>query len=307
MPAETFYLAAPDGKKLHVYKWSVENPKAVLQVTHGAVEHAGRYAEFASFLNEQGYSVYANDLRGHGKTAEDPGIPYFSDGEGGWDLLVEDMHALTGRIREENADIPVFLLGHSMGSFLAVSYYAKYGADLKGGIVSGTGTNSPVALKLLKSLANRDVKKHGNRHPSPFLHNLAFGSLNAKIKGAESPYDFICTDRNVIDAYIRDECCGNTATSEFLREMARGIERLNDSRTYEAAPKDLGILFISGEFDPLGGNKLKAMRRVYEGYKKAGVKDVSLIVYEGARHESLNEPGRQKTYRDVAEFIKKRI
>jgi len=307
MPAETFFLDTQDGKKLHVYRWSTGNPKAVLQIAHGAVEHAGRYADFAAFLNGQGFSVYAHDLRGHGKTAEDPKIPYFADAEGGWDVLLEDMHALTMLIKEQNPDIPVFLLGHSMGSFLAVSYCAKYGAELKGGIISGTGTNSPMLLRLLKSLANRDIKRYGHRHPSRFLHNLVFGTLNARIKGAKSPYDFICTDRSVVDAYLKDEYCGNTATSEFLREMAKGIERLNDKRTYEATPKDLSILFISGEFDPLAGNKLKAMRRVYNGYVGAGLKDVSVIVYEGARHEILNEPGRLKTYRDIAEFLFKKI
>ncbi|MHB1314670.1 MAG: alpha/beta fold hydrolase [Christensenellales bacterium] len=307
MPPETFEFTSAGDKKLHGYKWSANHPKAVLHIVHGAVEHAMRYGDFAEYLNREGITVYAMDLRGHGRTADDPKVPYFSEEEGGWDLLVEDINALTCLIKKQTPDVPVFLLGHSMGSFLAVSYFAKYGQNVKGGILSGAGTNSPMLLRLLIALSNRDIKHHGNKHPSPFIHNLTFGSLNAKIKGAQSRYDFISSDRAVIDAYLQDEYCGNIATSEFLWEMGRGIQRMNDPKTYQSTPKDLPLLFISGEFDPMAGNKHRAMHKIYDRYIGAGLKDVSVIVYKGARHESLNEPSKQKTYRDIAEFIHKRI
>ena len=303
---KTFNFTA-DGKTLHVYQWDAVNPKAILHIVHGAVEHAARYHDFASFLNDEGISVVAMDLRGHGKTAGDPKIPYFKEGNGGWDLLLEDINALTLLIKKQLPTIPVFLFGHSMGSFLAVSYFAKYGENISGGILSGIGTNNPVLLKLLITLANFDIRRHGCKHPSPFLHNLVFGTLSAKIKGAQSTYDFISTDRKVVDAYLADEYCGNVATSEFLREMAIGIKRMNDKQTYQNTPRDLPLLFISGENDPVGGNKLKGMLSVYNRYIDAGQKDVSVIIYPGVRHETLNEPTKEKTYRDVADFIKSKI
>lgn len=306
MSAETFHFTAADLTKLHAYRWRAENPKAVLQITHGAVEHAGRYGDFAEFLNREGISAYAFDLRGHGKTAGDPKIPYFCEEDGGWEVLRDDMYDFTRLIKEENPGTPLFLLGHSMGAFLAVSYFARYGKELKGGVLSGTGASNPALLRLLIGLATRDIKKHGCRHPSPFLHGLVFGSLNAKIKGAKTPYDFICTDRKVIDAYMEDEYCGNTATSEFLREMARGLQMMNRKSTYESTPKDLAIFMISGEFDPLAGGGQKAMRAVYNRFVSAGIRDISMKVYPGARHEVLNEPGKQEAYRDVADFILKR-
>lgn len=302
-----FSIQSADGTVIQAYKWANENPKAVVQIAHGAIEYAMRYDDFANALAAHGFSVYANDHRGHGKTAGSPeNVAYFSDNDGGFSLAVDDAHQLTQTIKEENEGLPVFLLGHSMGSLMSRVYAAKYGSDIDGLLLTGTGRAASLLISIVRGLAKHDMKRHGRKHKSAFLHSLVFGTLNKSFKG-DTGSEFICSDEAVVAAYAADEYCGNTATAEFVYELLWGTRQASAKETFEKYPKDMPLFIGAGEFDSMGGSKLKAVKKDVADYQKEGVSDLTFHIYEGMRHEILNEKQKQKVYTDIIEWLEKRV
>lgn len=294
-----------DGTRIYAYKWDAQSPKAAVQIAHGAVEHALRYEDFAQTLAKQGFVVYAADHRGHGKTAGSPdNVPYISDTNEGYSLMVEDMKQLTDIIKQETS-LPVFLFGHSMGSFLARVYAARYGKELSGLLLTGTGRDNPLLISIGKLLARLEMALFGRRHRTPFLDSLAFGKQDKPFKG-EGRSSFICSDCDVIAAYRADEYCGNTATAEFIFELLGALRAGFKNSTFEGCPKDLPVFIGAGEFDSMGGKKLSGVKKDVECYRRAGVRDVEFHVYEGMRHEILNEKDKQRVYFDIISWLNRR-
>ena len=305
-PLEFCYNSA-DGTKLKAYKWAAEQPKAVVQIAHGAVEHAMRYADFAKTLAQAGYSVYAADIRGHGATAGAPEkVAYFSDKNGGFMQAVDDMAVLSALLRGENPGLPVFLLGHSMGSLLSRVYAAKHGDGLSGVILTGTGRVSPPLIVIVRILARCVMVLFGRRHVSPFLHSLVFGTLN-KPFGGELGFEFISSDEAVIKAYASDAYCGNTVTAEFAYELLGGTGAAAKKSTIDGYPKDVPLLIASGELDSMGGAKLAAVKKDVQAYRNAGVRDLEFKVYPGMRHEILNERDKKLVYADIIAWLDGRL
>lgn len=302
-----FTYTAKDGAQISAYRWDAAKPKAIVLIVHGAVEHAGRYGDFAAALSKNDFTVYAPDLRGHGKTAGSPeNVPYFSDGNNGYDLVLEDIHTLFELIRKENKGIPVFLLGHSMGSFLARVYVSRHGEELAGLLLTGTGRDNPLLISIGILLARFQMSIFGRRHRSPFLDSLVFGKQDKPFK-SEGRSSFICSDRAVIEAYRADEYCGNISTPEFVFELLSVLRAGFKKKTFKGCPKGLPIFIGSGEFDSLGGKGLKGVKKDFDEYRKAGVKDVEFNIYKGMRHEILNEKGKQSVYDDVIKWINSKL
>ena len=305
-PLEFCYNSA-DGTKLKAYKWAAEQPKAVVQIAHGAVEHAMRYADFAKTLAQAGYSVYAADIRGHGATAGAPEkVAYFSDKNGGFMQAVDDMAVLSALLRGENPGLPVFLLGHSMGSLLSRVYAAKHGDGLSGVILTGTGRVSPPLIVIVRILARCVMVLFGRRHVSPFLHSLVFGTLNRPF-GGETGSEFICSDEAVIQAYADDPYCGNTVTAEFAYELLSGTRAAAKKSTIDGYPKEVPLLIASGELDSMGGAKLAAVKKDVQAYRRTGVRDLEFKVYPGMRHEILNEREKRLVYADIIAWLDARL
>ena len=303
MKSSEFSYQSADGTAIHVYQWAADDPKAVVQIAHGAIEHAGRYADFAQALAARGFAVYADDHRGHGRTAGTAeNAAYFSDGRGGFSLAVDDLHALTQRIKAEKPGLKVFLLGHSMGSLMARVYAARYGADIDGLVLTGTGRVSPVLIGIVRGLAKIEILFLGRRHRSPLLHKLVFGTLNRPFKG-DTGSEFICSDLEVVRAYADDEFCGNMASAEFVDQLLWGTREAARKRTFDRYPKELPLFIGAGEFDTMGGGKLAAVRKDVADFKAAGVQDMVLHVYDGMRHEILNETDKQKVYADIIAWM----
>ena len=303
---EEFAFESSDGARLHAYKWQAANPKAVLQIAHGAAEHALRYDPFANELVSRGYSVYACDHRGHGKTAGSPeNTAYFSDHDGGFDLAVSDLRILTERIKKENPGLPVFLLGHSMGSLLARVYASRYGNGIDGLLLTGTGRASPPLLWLVKNAARLMMALFGRKQRSRLLHSLVFDTLNAPFKN-EGKSAFICADRAVVEAYSADEYCGNLSSAEFVYELMKGTRAAFRKEAFNGVPKDLPVFIGSGEFDTMGGKGLKGVKADFADYKKAGLTDVEFHIYPGMRHEILNEKDRKRVYSDIVGWLDER-
>ncbi|MGB7817812.1 MAG: alpha/beta hydrolase [Ornithinibacter sp.] len=302
MQSTTTTVTTADQTSLYIHRWLPEGrPKAVVQVAHGMAEHSARYARLAEALTAAGYAVYAHDHRGHGATASKADHGYFAD-SGGWDTVVADLRAVTRLAQEENPALPVFLLGHSMGSFLARSYVIEDSRDLAGVVLSGTGGDPGALGKVGLGLAKAESRLRGGRHVSPMLDKLTFGKFNAAFKPNRTEFDWLSRDDAEVDAYIADDLCGNVFTSGFFVDLFGGVASINNARNVARVRRDLPVLLIAGDKDPVGDNG-KGPRAVADQYRKAGLTDVTCTLYPGARHEIFNETNRDEVTADVVAWL----
>ncbi len=299
----TTTISRPGGVELHTCIWEpAGTPKAIVQIAHGMAEHSGRYARFAQALTGAGYVVYASDHRGHGQTSP-PGAEhgYFAD-EDGFGSVVADLHAVTERARADYPGLPVFLFGHSMGSFLARAYAAQYGAELAGLLLSGTGGDPGALGKVGLRLARAQGRARGRRHTSGLMDRLTFGQYNKDFAPARTKFDWLSRDPAEVDAYVADPMCGNVFTAGFFDDLLTGLAQVNDPKTTAAVPKELPIHLLSGSMDPVGA-KTVGVEQVARAYRDAGVRSVTTQYYLGARHELLNETNRDEVTADVIAWL----
>jgi alpha-beta hydrolase superfamily lysophospholipase len=284
MDERTFTLPAPDGEQVFVYCWQGDAPpRAIVQIAHGMGEHAGRYRRFAEALTGAGYVVYANDHRGHGRTAGSP-ARHGDLGPDGWKGLVADVHRLTGVARGEHPGLPLVLIGHSMGSFALQEYLLDHSADLDGAVLSGTTAVDVIAPAIDPS------------QPADLT------SFNAPFEPARTAYDWLSRDPAEVDLYIADDDCGFGVDAAGTRGMLESASALADPERLAAIAHDLPVLVFSGDADPLaGGGPLVQM--VADRYRAAGIEDVTLNLYPGARHETLNETNRDDVTADVIAWL----
>jgi alpha-beta hydrolase superfamily lysophospholipase len=273
MQETQFSFSAADAALIAGYRWPSERKRAVVQIAHGMGEHAGRYRRFAGALVAAGYAVYANDHRGHGRTA--PSSQALGDfGQAGFAALVSDMAALTRLIMTVHPGCPVILLGHSMGSFAAQLYLLEHASLLGGVILSGSA-----ALDL--RIAARNSLKGG------------FPGLNAQFEPARTPFDWLSRDTVEVDAYVADPLCGFTLTPASSASMTDSSLQMADVAALKNLPGDLSMYLLTGDSDPVNDN-LRWFFPLMERYRQAGLVDVSCHVYGGARHEMLNETNRDE-------------
>lgn len=278
------------------------DPVGILQVIHGLGEHQGRYVSFARFLAENGFAAYTSDLPGHGPAAAETGsLGRFP--RGGWLQAAEVQHALLERVKGLWPGKPVFLFGHSMGSFLARSCLILWPGGLQGCILCGTGHLARPLVAAGSAAAEVTAKLRGEGNTSEFLRKMAFGSYNQRIPEAASPNAWICRDEAVVAAYDADPLCGLTPSSGLIREMMRGIRLITDPAKQKRMDPELPVLFISGEEDPVGEYGA-GVRRALESFRKAGMKRAELKLYPGDRHELLNEPDRDAVCGDILAWLK---
>jgi len=306
MGSENFNFRASDGTDIFVYKWLPEHPKAVVQIAHGMAEHAGRYDRFAQKLVSEGFAVYANDHRGHGKTAGSPdNLGYFAD-HNGWRRVVDDLRELTSELKGAHPGLPCFLFGHSMGSFLFRNYIFSDCSGISGVILSGTGNNPKLLISLGKLVAAWQVKSKGARGKTMLMHNMSFGSFNKAFRPNRTDFDWLSRDNEEVDKYINDPFCGGVFTAGFYRDLMAGLEEIGCMDNIDKIRKDLPILLFAGDMDPVG-NKGKAVKQVHDMYQKAGINDLTCRLYDGGRHEMLNETNRQEVFDDVIKWMNDRL
>lgn len=280
--------------------------KAVFQIVHGMAEHGERYEDFAAYLCQKGFAVLVDDHAGHGKSVKsDDDLGYFGD-EGGWDAFVEDEKALTELAKKEFPDIPIIFFGHSMGSFIAREYVRRYGSDeaVKGAIICGTSGKNPAAAIAI-GMAGMIAKLKGSRHRSEFINKIAFGPYNNKIKNPKTPFDWLTTDEAIVDKYIADKYCGFLFTAAGYKDLFTILNTVSGKDWYAGVPKDLPLLVVAGEEDPVGSYG-KGVKEVYNNLKAEGCADVTLKLYPAMRHEILNEKERATVYEDIAAWAGKK-
>ncbi|MGD0709840.1 MAG: alpha/beta hydrolase [Bacteroidales bacterium] len=297
------YFDDPLGKTIYYYKWTCKNKAvAAIQIVHGMAEHAFRYNDFANFLTNNNIIVYANDHRGHGLTAgtlEETG--YFAD-KNGWEITTEDIQQLTAIIKKENPEIPLFILGHSMGSLLVRNYFNKYPEEINGLILSGTSYNPSYLLVFGKVLASMQKIISGKKHRSMLLDKLSFGKYNSSFKPNRTKFDWLSRDDTQVDNYVNDSFCGFVCTTSFYSDLFGGILKIQKKSFLRLTPKNIPVLIVSGENDPVG-NFTKGVNKVYNIYKNQGIRDINAVFYKDSRHEILNEINKDEVYTFLLSWI----
>lgn len=299
-----FTFPSCDGEHtIYARQWTPDGEiRGVIQIAHGVAEHIRRYDGFMEYLARQGFVAVGNDHLGHGmNVADESELGYFGEKDG-WSKVVGDIHRLHCRMQKEYPNVPIFLFGHSMGSFLARTYAIMNGEALDGLIICGTGhLQRPITL-VGGAIAKLEIKRHGAGHHSTLMNDVAFGGYNKAFDPARTPSDWLSRDEAVVDAYIDDPLCGFVPTAGLFYEMMRGIGYITTKKNIERMPKDLPVLFISGSQDPVGENG-KGVLRAYLAFLDAGMVDVNMRLFDQDRHEILNEPDKEDVYAYVLEWL----
>jgi alpha-beta hydrolase superfamily lysophospholipase len=303
MDVTAFYYTSHDDIDIYTKKWVPKGqPKAAVQIAHGMGEHIERYHDFAEALVGKGYAVYGNDHRGHGQTAKkEHDKRYFAD-EDGFEKVVQDMYVLTTHIRNEQGDTPIFLFGHSMGSFLSRRYIQLHGDKLYGVILSGTGGVPSIVREAGRMLAKLEINIKGKRTPSPLLDRLSFGQYNRPFKPNRTDFDWLSRDQQAVDRYINDPLCGGVFSAGFFYDLLSGMKKISQLHEIKQTPSALPILLLSGDQDPVGANT-KGVLDVYHRFQAVGSQFVSYKFYEEGRHEMLHEVNRNEVIEDVIAWI----
>jgi alpha-beta hydrolase superfamily lysophospholipase len=302
------WLTMSDGHDVFVNKWYDENekPRAILQLSHGMAEHIKRYREFAHSLVSKGIFVYGNDHRGHGRTGEKAGLLGFFAEDNGFERAVWDLKEINAFIHKQYPDTPVFIMGHSMGSFLVRRFVQRFQGLVDGVIISGTGGNPGIMGKVGKRLAKSQIRKIGNRTESPLMNNLTFGSYNKRFSNSETEYDWLTRDRNEVQKYIEDPYCGYIATAGFYYDLLSGLNIIHRNNEVNKIEKDLPFFFFSGDQDPVGNNT-KGVLAVIQQYKKHGIEKIDYTFYKEGRHEMLNETNRDEVIENIINWLEKQL
>lgn len=301
MSQEVFFYKGADGKLIHSYCWEAEHgARAIVQISHGMAEHATRYSRLAEWLSDRGYAVYAEDCRGHGKTAGIADeIGYI--GKDGFNTIVEDKHILTCHIKEKHPGLPVFMLGHSFGSFIMQDYITKYGYEAAGVILSGSAMNDGIDVRAGLIIASI-MKLFGEKRRNAFIDSLMFGSFNRRLQDPTSKFDWLSRDSREVALYDSDNLCGGIFTTNFFYELLKSFTRQYGKDKTSGIPKKLPICIISGSDDPVGGYG-KLVTKLHKLYMDVGIEDLTLKLYEGGRHEMLNEINRDEVFQYITDWL----
>ena len=302
MNVQESFVTALDGSEIYLRKWLPEaDPRGIIQIAHGMTEHAGVYTDFIAALLEAGYGVYAHDHKGHGKTVKREEDYGHFEPNVGWNEAVSDVIFVSETIRKEQT-CPLFLLGHSMGSFLSRRAVQLKGELYDGFLISGTGGNPGILGSIGHKVATIEMKLRGAKTKSPMLNFLSFGNFNSHFKPNRTKFDWLSSDNNQVDKYIADPLCGFICTTSFYRELFSGVLEVNKLEEFKKTPKNLPIHIFSGDRDPVG-DMGKGVKEVYENYKKCDVRDVTLRLYENGRHEMFHEVNRDEVFQDLISWL----
>ena len=296
-----------DGKTqiaAYLYTDDAISPKAVVQLSHGMCEYIGRYDDFAAYLCGLGFAVCGNDHLGHGDSAKNGTLGYFAD-RGGAEMVLEDLHSMNSIAHEQFPQLPVILFGHSMGSFFARWYAMRWPDTISGRVICGTGGPNPlggVGLALTSLL----TRLKGAKYRSQMINNMAFGAYLKQIENPKTPYDWITRDEEIVRSYAADPRCTFIFTVSAFHDLMTALKNVSSPKWAASLPKDLPILVISGDMDPVGGYG-KGVQKVHHWLKDAGIRDLQMILYPGARHEVVNETCREQAYDDIGRWLVSRF
>lgn len=300
---KTHSITASENHTIPVYLWEpIAAPTAVIQVFHGLGEHSARYARFATAALDRGYAVCAHNHRGHGPESGE--IGFFAPREG-WNLLVADGRLVFEFLGQRFPGVPVVLLGHSMGSYIAQSYAMRFGHDLAALVLSASTWPSRIQVIVARLLARFVSWRHGTRAASTFLDKQGFGNFNKPFEPARTELDWLSRDPTEVDAYINDPLCGGPYTTGLWIDLFGGLLDYSSDAALRNIPGGLPILITGGADDPVGGEQ--GMRALASHYEKTGHEHLSTKIYDGGRHEMLNETNRDEFTNDLLRWIAQQL
>lgn len=303
MKRKEYDISSSDGhSRIHCVSWKPEGEVvATLQLTHGMMEHILRYDEFAIYLTKLGVAVTGHDHLGHGKSCVEADLGYFGE-KGGKNFMVKDIRRVTEVIQKDCPGVPHLIMGHSMGSFFLRRYLTLYGACVDGAIIMGTG-DQPFLLVLAGRMITTLIGTvRGGRYRSKLMQEMVLGSYNRAFRPNRTPNDWLSRDENMVDRFLSDPYCAFSFTCAAYRDFFDILLDLKLKKQFDRIPRQLPLLLVSGEDDPVGDFG-HSVRRVYRQLKRLGCSDVTLKLYPKARHEIINETNRQIVYEDIGAWI----
>jgi len=307
MKQEFRFLSQDKRTQIHAIEWIPEGEiKAVVQMCHGMVEYIDRYHDFATFLSQNGYYVVGHDHLGHGQSVSNSDrLGYFHKTKGN-EYVIGDIHQLRVRTEKRFPNVPYFMFGHSMGSFLVRQYVGVYGFGLAGAIIMGTGDQPSVILGAGKALCKLTAFFRGWKYRSSFIDGMAAGGYNKAFEKETDGSNWLSRNPENVKKYKNDLHCGYMFTVNAYYHMFAGMMKMNRQEKTGQVPKRLPILFVAGKEDPVG-NFGKGVEVVYRRYKQMGITDVMIRLYENDRHEILNELDKDKVYQDILKWLNYKI
>lgn len=296
----------------YYHQWQPEEPVAWLHIMHGMSEHSARYADLAQYLNQQGIMVTAGDHRGHGRTGEAMNSLYHIGDSDSWSQMVDDQWQLINHLAGQQ-HIPLIIMGHSMGSFMATRFCQQYGQQLRqlstplvGLVLSGSNYDSPGAFKIAAGLAWIERARVGASNTSNLLEQLSFGSFNRAFKPTRTEKDWLSSDNDMVDSYIADPWCGGAISTQSWYDFLNGLAQLSQPKAMAQIDSALPVYLFAGDLDPVGANG-KGVEKLRQALLAAGLAQVDMQLYQDGRHEMLNEHNRQQVYEDLYRWIKARL
>ena len=307
MKKYTEKIASKDSKNsLNTVIWETEKePVGVLQIVHGMAEYIDRYDDFAKYMTEHGFNVIGHDHLGHGYSVSDERDYGFFAEENGDKIIIEDIHSVSQYAKEKWEELPNFILGHSMGSFCLRQYLTKYSNDVFGAIIMGTGWIPSAAALLGKTIATNTCKSKGSHTVNPLLIKLTLEPYNKPFAPARTNCDWLSRDEKHVDLYVNDKLCGFDFTAGAYKDFFTVLEKIAKNKQLIGMRKSLPILITSGSVDPVGGKK--ACEKLNAQYKRCGIDDVTLKLWENDRHEILNELDKSDVYDYICTWLNSKI
>jgi len=301
--AEPFALGRDDGVELYVHRFEPDaQPRAVVQLVHGMGEHGARYERLARALADDGIALFAADQRGHGRTAPSPAeLGHFGDRDG-WDRVVGDQRALGVRIGETHPGLPRALVGHSMGSFVALECLTRFGDAYRAAVLSGSSGSAGARAWLFRALAGFERLRLGARAHSALLEKSVFGQFNTLFEPAATPFDWLSRDASEVARYVADPLCGFVLTAGSLADLATALQGLYRREHLAKIPRGLPLYVIAGERDPVGGRA--GVDKLCAELRAAGLERVDERIYPDARHELLNETNRDEVTAELRRWLR---
>jgi alpha-beta hydrolase superfamily lysophospholipase len=300
LTAERRSLTAEDGRRILVDIWAPSQPKALIHVFHGLGEHPARYERFANYCITQQIAVGVHNHRGHGENCPVEELGHYADEEG-WNKLISDAALVQDELIRQVPGVPVILFGHSMGSYIAQSFLMRGQDSVSALALSATSFNSRAQLRVGHWLAAFECIRGGKRNKSALLNKMGFGEFNKPFKPNRTEFDWLSRDENEVDKYIADPLSGVDSSSRLWFDLTGGLLEVSSLAALRRIRADLPILITGGSDDPVGGRK--GLTRLAQKFEETGHTNTTLKIYEGGRHEMLNETNRDDFSRDLTQWM----